>query len=95
MAFAEDIDLFLRDFGVTCSHDGTEFPAIYDQPGSQTDLGGVAIVVTERSILYNPATLTLDADDTVNVDGTDYRVSSDTAEPPDGKLRRAILKRLT
>lgn len=45
--FAEDPQVFLRDFGKPCSANGRDFLALVDQPGETLQLNGLAVNNTE------------------------------------------------
>lgn len=46
MALAENLDVFLRDFGVTCVFAGHTFLGIFDRPDDIMNMGGVNVSST-------------------------------------------------
>ena len=91
MAITEDLDVFLADFGVSCTAGATTANGILDMPSQ---------VVSDGMVLTTDYTLTTRASnfgslvrgDSITVDGTSYTVR-ETMLIDDGKFVQIALQR--
>jgi len=91
MAITEDLDVFLADFGVSCTAGATTANGILDMPSQ---------VVSDGMVLTTDYTLTTRASnfgslvrgDSITVDGTPYTVR-ETMLLDDGKFVQIALQR--
>lgn len=93
--FAENLDVFLADFGVTCVAGGQNFLGLLDQPGEvlglgQTEAVSIAYVLTVKTSAA--ATANLRGGSTVTVGGTAYTVRERLPED-DGAFTRFTLRK--
>lgn len=92
MAFAEDLDLFLADFGVPVSFDGAPdgLLGIQDIEGTHvvggSTLEGIQVVTAAMKTIMLKTTdvTTLNIDDTMTVNGVTYTVKDKQEAKPDG-----------
>ena len=91
MAITEDLDIYLADFGVSCTAGGTTANGILDMPSQ---------VISDGMVLTTDYTLTTRASnfgslvggDSITVDGTAYTVR-ETLLIDDGKFVQIALQR--
>jgi hypothetical protein len=91
MAITEDLDIYLADFGVSCTAGSTTANAILDMPSQ---------VISDGMVLTTDYTLTTRASnfgslvggDSITVDGTAYTVR-ETLLIDDGKFVQIALQR--
>lgn len=93
--FAENLDVFLGDFGVTCLAGGQTFLGLLDQPGEvlglgQTEAVSIAYVLTVKTSAATAANLR--GGSTVTVNGTAYTVRERLPED-DGAFTRFTLRK--
>lgn len=93
MMFTEDIAVFLADFGVPCSANGTDFKAIFDQPDDLVGFSGADVVSRSYAITYITTDISLSKEDTVIVNGTTYKVRQSPQMQDDGATTQALLKK--
>ena len=73
MAITEDLDVFLADFGVSCTAGDTTANGILDMPSEEV-IGGM-VLSTDYSLTTRFSNFgTLIAGDAIEVDGEDYTV---------------------
>jgi hypothetical protein len=93
MAFAEDLDVFLADFGVPCIAGAAQFMALLDQPDEVLDLQRVSVQSRQFELTYRTDAATLTRGQALTVDGTAYTVREAARQVGDGKFSRCILSR--
>lgn len=93
MRFAEDLDVFLADFGVPCIAGSAQFMALLDQPDEVLDLQRVSVQSRQFEITYRTDAATLTRGEAVTVDGTAYTVREAARQVGDGKFSRCTLTR--
>jgi hypothetical protein len=84
MAFAEDLDIFLADFGVSCTAGATAAQGILDMP-SQVISDGMVLTTDYTLTARTSAFGSLIRGDLITVDGTAYTVR-ETMLLDDGKF---------
>ena len=73
MAITEDLDIYLADFGVSCTAGDTTANGILDMPSEEV-IGGM-VLSTDYSLTTRFSNFgTLIAGDAIEVDGEDYTV---------------------
>ena len=73
MAITEDLDVFMADFGVSCTAGDTTANGILDMPSEEV-IGGM-VLSTDYSLTTRFSNFgTLIAGDAIEVDGEDYTV---------------------
>jgi len=73
MALTEDLDIFLADFGLSCTAGATTANGILDMPGEV--VAGGMVLSTDYSLTARYADFgTLAAGDSITVDGNSYTV---------------------
>jgi hypothetical protein len=84
MALTEDLDIFLADFGVSCTAGATTANGILDMP-SQVISDGMVLTTDYTLIARTSAFGSLIRGDSITVDGTAYTVR-ETMLIDDGKF---------
>ena len=73
MAFTEDLDIFLADFGQAVIHDGVSYKGILEQPDEIVADG--LVMTTDYELTGKTSELgSLVFDDIISVDGENYKV---------------------
>lgn len=91
MALAEDLGMFLADFGVVATFEGSVATVIFDTPDS--NILGDRIQTTAYQITYRAADFpTLDHGDWIDVDGAQFSVIT-TSLVDDGAFKTAALQK--
>jgi riboflavin synthase alpha subunit len=93
--FAENLDVFLGDFGVPCTAGGQSFLGLLDQPGEvmglgQTEAVSIAYVLTVKTSAATAANLRSGSSVTAN--GVAYTVRERLPED-DGAFTRFTLRK--
>jgi len=91
MAITEDLDVFLADFGVSCTAGDTTANGILDMPGEV--VAGGMVLSTDYSLTARHSNFgTLTAGDAIEVDGEDYTVR-ENRRIGDGKFVEIALQK--
>jgi hypothetical protein len=95
MAWVEDLDAFMGDFGVACSKGGTAFTGVLDTPDETLNLGGVNMLSTMYALQVKTVTataLSIATGDTLTVGGGTYIVR-DVMLEDDGAFSKLTLSK--
>ena len=91
MAITEDLDVYLADFGVSCTAGATTANGILDMPGEV--VAGGMVLTTDYSLTTRFSNFgTLIAGDAIEVDGEDYTVR-ENRRIGDGKFVEIALQK--
>ena len=91
MALTEDLDIFLADFGVSCTAGATTAKGIFDMPGEV--IAGGMVLSTDYSLTARFSDFgTLVHGDSITVDGNSYTVR-ETLLIDDGRFVQIALQR--
>lgn len=93
MAFVEDLQPFLADFGVPCVFGAQQFLALLDQPDEIKELPWAAGHTRQYTITYRTDQATLKRDDVGTVDGVAYTVREAPKQVDDGAFTKALLSK--
>jgi hypothetical protein len=94
MAFAEDLSVFLADFGVACSAGAVSFVGIVDQPDEILELARAGAVSRQYELTYRSDAVTLTRGGAVTVAGVAYQVREAPRQVDDGAFSRALLTKV-
>ena len=93
--FAENLDVFLRDFGVPCSANARSFTGIFDTPDETLNMAGVNVLSTMYSLTVKTSdanAAALVSGNSITVNGTAY-VVRDVMLRDDGALTQLNLSK--
>ena len=92
MAFTEDLDVFLSDFGLAVIRDGVSYKGILEQPDEIVADG--LVMTTDYELTGKTSELgSLVFDDIISVDGYNYKVRQ-ARKIDDGKFCTVSLNKL-
>ena len=92
MAFTEDLDIFLADFGQAVIRDGVSYKGILEQPDEIVADG--VVMTTEYELTGKSSELgSLVFDDIISVDGDNYKVRQ-ARKIDDGKFCLVSLNKI-
>lgn len=94
MAFTEDLDFFLADFGKPCGAGAVAFTALVDQPDEVMDLGRASGVSRQYQLTYRTTAVTLTRGQAVTVDGVAHTVREVPRQVDDGAFTVAITSKV-
>ena len=93
MAYAEDLSVFLADFGVPCIFGAQQFLALPGEPDELVNLQRASGHSREYSITYRTDQATLARGAAGTVDGVAYTVREVPRQLGDGAFTQAMLTR--
>lgn len=94
--FAENLDVFLADFGVLCSKGTSTFTAILDAPDTSLNFGGSGVISTDYEITLKTAdvqAISLVNRDAITVNGINFIVR-DVMALDDAAFSKASLSKV-
>ena len=92
MAFTEDLDIFLADFGQAVIRDGVSYKGIFEQPDEIVADG--LVMTTDYELTGKTSELgSLVFDDIISVDGDNYKVRQ-ARKIDDGKFCLVSLNKI-
>lgn len=91
MAFVEDTQAFLDDWGKPCQAGATQFIGMLDQPDEILSLQRVNVHSRQYELTYATASVTLARDVSITVDGQAFTVREAPRQFDDGAFSRALL----
>jgi hypothetical protein len=94
MALVEDLDEFLRDFGVPCTSGASSFLGLLDQPDELMDLQRVGAHSRQYELSYRTSAVALARDASVVVAGAAYTVREASRQVGDGAFSRVLLSKV-
>lgn len=92
--FAEDLDVFLADFGVPCQAGATAFVALLDQPDEVMDVGRAAGVSRQYQLTYRTDAVTLTRNQAVTVNGVAHTVREAPKQLDDGAFSQVLTSKV-
>lgn len=94
MAFTEDLDAFLADFGVPCMVNSVAFMGLPDQPDELVQLGRAAGHSRQYELTYRTDAAVLAREAAVLVAGIPHQVREAPRLVDDGAFSRVLLTRI-
>jgi hypothetical protein len=94
VAFAEDLSVFLADFGVPCIAGAASFLGILDQPDEIEQLGYAPVQSTDYALMYTTVQATLRRGDAITVNNVAYTVREAPRQQGDGAFSRVLLSKV-
>lgn len=94
MSFAEDLSVFLADFGVPCIAGAAQFMGLLDQPDQLLDLQRASAHSRQYELTYRTAQAVLVRDQAVTVNGGAYTVREAPRQVDDGAFSRVLLTKV-
>lgn len=94
MPVAEDLPVFLLDFGVPCIAGVSSFVGILDQPDEIEQLGYAPVQSTDYTLTYITAQAVLRRGDPISVNGVPYTVREAPRQQDDGAFSRVLLSKV-
>ena len=92
MAFAEDLSVFLADFGQVCTLAGRTVSAIVDTSAIE-DLAAGVVTQGPTALLVSASAAAAAPGDVFTAGGVSYKVRQVLPEPPDAAFTRLVLVR--
>jgi hypothetical protein len=95
VALTENLDVFLRDFGVACSKGAGTFTGILDTPDETMNMGGVNVLSTMYQLTVKTSVSqanSLTSGDSITVAGNPY-VIRDVMFEEDGAFTKLTLSK--
>jgi hypothetical protein len=93
MAFDEDLEAFLEDFGVPCQAGAVDFTGLLDQPDELMQLQRASAHSRQYELTYITASVPLTRDQAVTVKGAAYTVREAPRQVDDGAFSRVLLSK--
>jgi hypothetical protein len=93
MAFDEDLEAFLDDFGVPCQAGAVAFTGLLDQPDELVQLQRASAHSRQCQLTYITAAVSLTRDQAVTVKGAVYTVREAPRQIDDGAFSRVLLSK--
>jgi len=91
MAFTEDLNMFLSDFGQPVIRNGVSYKGIFEQP-DEIVVDGL-VMTTDYELTVKTSELgSLIFDDTISIDGDNYKVRQ-SRKIDDGKFSKIMLSK--
>ena len=91
MAFEEDLEAFLEDFGKPCQAGAVAFTALLDQPDELMQLQRASVHSRQYELTYITTAVSLARDQAVTVNGAPYTVREAPRQIDDGAFSRVLL----
>jgi hypothetical protein len=91
--FAEDLSVFMRDFGLVCLANSVTFTGLLDSPDELIGFQSADTQTRQYTLRYSSAAVTLRRKDLVQVAGVNYQVREVPDVLADGAFTRALLSK--
>lgn len=89
--FAEDLDVFLADFGVDCVSEGTTFRGLLDEADRLLQMQRVSISAREYDLTFVTGAVTLRREQALTVAGRAYTVRQAPQQIDDGAFSTVLI----
>lgn len=94
MPFAEDLDVFLADFGVPCIAGAQQFVGLLDQPDELLTFPRADAHSRQYELTYRGDKASLSRDQAVSVNGVAFTVREAPRQVDDGAFSRVLLSKV-